>query len=1159
MNMSRFSLFFAAAVLAGDLAAAPLFRQPLPLDDVLASTTNVVSADFNGDGFPDLVNGNLQLWLNNGVDPFAPPVSIAAVSYPLSIAVGDLNTDGKQDLVALHGSGIRAFLGNGNGTFAEAAGGSTTGTFGHLALGDVTGDGKLDVVLATAFDYPGRTSSDIAWFAGNGSGGFGSIHTTTLSTNPVPSSMTVADVNADGRADVLIAQGSTAVYLSTGSSLTWKASYAGAAPVTSRLNADSIPDLVTRDLNQPVLSFYLGNGDGTFTANGSQAVYGTQTLIADFDHDSVHDVLSSGSLLAFSRGLGNGSFAEPLLASAPLGPIVSGDFDRDTHRDVLSSTSLLRGNGDGTFAGDRIHATRVIAGGRSDPGSALDVNGDGKADFTTLLSTETGTTDIVVRRGDGSGGFLPPQFTPTTNLGNPWSFFVMTIDGDAYPDAVVVADIAGARSATSFLGNGDGTFRSGSTTPISPYGIAQLTDVTGDGTPDLLAGSELYEGNGDGSFDVGRTTSATFTVVGDVNDDGKQDAVWIAGNQLRVALNTGGGVFADALVVGSGATPRALADLDGDGAVDILANSDDYAVVFRGHGDGTFFPPVATQLVNLFYIWDGVGPIDDFDGDGKLDVAAPGRVLLGNGDGRFRAIEEAPFFVHYDAADFNGDGHLDLAGAFGGVFVVHLLRLAPAPVRSSAIELTVPGSLKYATPALLESKTTGTRQPVTGSVLYSASGTPLAIVSAFRDQPVGTQSIARTSAMIALPAGTYPLTATFLGNSTHLPSSTTTSIHVDRATTSLTIVPSSGATYGQPLTIEWTLGAKRVAGMPGPTGGYSLTEGGSPLSGVTWSASSATIVGLNAGMHTLTLQFAGDSNYAPVSKMVTFEVGKQYVTVSNLQITPAAESRLAGPVTFSIAMLKQTGGPATGVTGSIEFLINANSVGTVPLTADGTAALTVTVPAGDHLLEVRYSGDANHWSQPIATRFPVFYPAGSPTQVTATASPSGAVVRWLPVAGVQSYRLYQRLSLSGPWYYVGTITGIYGANVSLPYGAARMFTVEPVDANGNAGAMAAPDLATRITFTDNPVVPGTPIRAAHVTELRTAVNAVRTFAGLSAFPFTDTTLTNLSPRALHFTEVREALTQARNAIGMPMAFGTAPAPDTLIRATHIEELRAGVR
>jgi hypothetical protein len=105
------------------------------------------------------------------------------------------------------------------------------------------------------------------------------------------------------------------------------------------------------------------------------------------------------------------------------------------------------------------------------------------------------------------------------------------------------------------------------------------------------------------------------------------------------------------------------------------------------------------------------------------------------------------------------------------------------------------------------------------------------------------------------------------------------------------------------------------------------------------------------------------------------------------------------------------------------------------------------------------------------------------------------------------------------------------------------------------------DVATTMLFTDDPIVPGTTtIKAAHIIEARTAVNAVRMAAGLSAFTFTNGTLTGASILAIHFQELRTALDQARTSAVLPALSYTNPlTTGTPVNAIDLTEIRNGTK
>ena len=145
--------------------------------------------------------------------------------------------------------------------------------------------------------------------------------------------------------------------------------------------------------------------------------------------------------------------------------------------------------------------------------------------------------------------------------------------------------------------------------------------------------------------------------------------------------------------------------------------------------------------------------------------------------------------------------------------------------------------------------------------------------------------------------------------------------------------------------------------------------------------------------------------------------------------------------------------------------------------------------------------------------------------------------------------------LCEPWHDDGDIVHGYG-RVAEP---AYLYKVRAINAGGSADS--APDLATTVIFTDDPLVAGsTIIKAVHLAELRTAVNAVRALAGLAAATFTDAATPGVIVKAVHINELRTDLDQAMSALGFPTGGYT----DTLtagvvIKAIHFQEIRNRVK
>jgi hypothetical protein len=118
--------------------------------------------------------------------------------------------------------------------------------------------------------------------------------------------------------------------------------------------------------------------------------------------------------------------------------------------------------------------------------------------------------------------------------------------------------------------------------------------------------------------------------------------------------------------------------------------------------------------------------------------------------------------------------------------------------------------------------------------------------------------------------------------------------------------------------------------------------------------------------------------------------------------------------------------------------------------------------------------------------------------------------------------------------------------------------------NGGESPDSNIDLATTVIFTDDPLVAGTTaIQATHITQLRTAVNAVRTLASLGAGTYTDPTITaGVTPvKAAHVNDLRSALDAARAVLLLPaLSYSeTITAGVTPVKVVHLTELRNGVK
>ncbi len=189
-------------------------------------------------------------------------------------------------------------------------------------------------------------------------------------------------------------------------------------------------------------------------------------------------------------------------------------------------------------------------------------------------------------------------------------------------------------------------------------------------------------------------------------------------------------------------------------------------------------------------------------------------------------------------------------------------------------------------------------------------------------------------------------------------------------------------------------------------------------------------------------------------------------------------------------------------------------------------------------------------------------PVNPPTNVIATAASSSVVnISWTAAAGVASYNVYRSIDAVN-YAFVGNTTFTSFSDMGRSANVAYLYKVRSV--NGGESNDSNKDLATTVIFTDDPLIVGTTaVMATHMTQLRTAVDAVRALAGIGAGSYLDPTLTAAvtTIKRAHIMDLRAALDEARSSLTLPaIVYGESlTAAVTPVKAAHINELRNGVK
>jgi hypothetical protein len=623
---------------------APQFSLPAP-DYALC----VKASDVDGDGKPDLLVSSvfgfaLSVYRNVATPgslsagSFAPRVDFGLGGRGHTISHGDLNGDGKSDVVV--DTEIESYVSifenlSTPGSFTSTSLGarvdlSTGWNAWGASVGDLDGDGRPDIAFVNSYDNtvslyrnvvspaPEPVNPPVIADFSPKSGTNGSLVTLTgLNFSPVPSNNIVyfgavrASIVAASPTSLTVVVPSGALY----------------APITATVDglvaAASTPFQPTFAGGNSTLS--VASFAPRFDLAGGHGAH--RSVIADLDGDGKPDLAVAnvyGHTISLFRNVSSpgaltaGSFAARVDLAAPGAVDTSdnpyglgtADVDGDGKLDLVAcdrlgnNISIYRNTAVAGTLGASSFAAYVNFPVGADPRYArvADLDGDGRAD---IVSCNFAANTISILRNIGTAGTLnPSSFAPRVDLPagtGPYDVAIGDLDGDGKPDLAVVDLDSFTMSVYRNLST-PGTLTANSFAPrvsfAAPDGSDTIAfgDIDGDGMPDLVIGSfKAY------SMSVYRN-QATAGVL---------DA-----NSFAARVDFGTDNWTHNV---------ALADLNGDGKTDIatVGELDSRASIFQNLSTpGSFSTSSLGSRVDLSSGWNGWGiSAGDLDGDGRPDLA----------------------------------------------------------------------------------------------------------------------------------------------------------------------------------------------------------------------------------------------------------------------------------------------------------------------------------------------------------------------------------------------------------------------------------------------------------------------------------------------------------------------------------------------------------
>ncbi|CAO3454929.1 hypothetical protein [Azospirillum argentinense] len=1057
-----------------------------------------VLADIDGDGDLDLLAGNAGgdtvVYRNVGTAA-APSFTLVGTNpFGLSNAGGfaspslaDIDGDGDLDVLIGNANGDTLFYRNVGTAAAPTFALESTNPFGLGDAGsnatpifvDIDGDGDLDALI-------GNDSGNTVFYRNIGTA---AAPTFTLEgTNPFNlgdvgsnAKPTFADIDGDGDLDALIGRddGKTVLYRNT----TPPPATPTAPTLTAGSNSGSTTDTLT-NVTAPAIV-------GTAVASSTVVLYDGATAIGTVTADA-----SSGLWTLSTASLSDGTHSLTVTSSNVNGTSTASTaltLTIDTKTPTLTSATLN---------GTQLTLTySELLDGAQTPAGAFTVMVGGVARTVTAVATSGKTVTLTLDAGATVYQSVTVDYTPP---------------GSGAKTADAAGNAAGALTGQAVRVAGDPSFVLEATNPFGLNGLFPqakpvFVDIDGDGDLDVLVGNiginlQFYRNVGSATapsftldaatapFGLSGTTMST-PAFADLDGDGDLDVLVGSNSGSLLFLRNIGTATAPSFTLEATnpfglstfiplASPS-IADLDGDGDLDILVGSQGGDTLFYRNVGTATAPSFTLVGTNPFGLGNSGGQASptmvDIDGDGDLDIlvgniigdtvvyrnvgtaTAPSFTLVGTNP---FGLSNAGMMGAPSIVDIDGDGDLDaLVGAFTSITLFR--NVPPTPASLALTTASNSGSTTDTLTNVTAPAITGLAKAFTTVVLYegaTALGTVTAdanglwtvttaslgdgahSLTAVSSDATGTSSASSTlTVTIDSAAPNAPTITTALSNS-----ATPTLTGTAEADSTVTVTV-GGATYTTTATNgTWTLNLATAT----PTSG-SLNLNANGTNAVSATATDAAGNTSTAGTQTLTIDTTAPNAPAVTSAALT----KNATPI----LTGTAEADSTVTVTVGSATYTTT---ATNGSWSLNLATATPASGTLSLNANGTN--TVSATATDAAGNVSSAGTQTLTIDTTAPNAPAVTSAAltkNATPIIGGTAETGSTVT-VTVGGAT----YTTTATNGTWSLnLATATPASGS-LSLNANGTNAVSATATDAAGNTSTAGTQTLTVDTTAPNAPTV-----------------------------------------------------------------------------------------